>query len=367
MKVLHINAGLEVGGGLTHIVSLLEKAKDVQENFELLTFADGPVAEAARKRGIKVTTLGKASRYDLSLPKRLKAFILEGGYDVVHTHGARANLFVSLIHKSLPCLWAVTVHSDPAIDFAGRGAAGALFTKLNLRAIRQADLVFAITQRFEKILTADGVDPQRIAVIYNGLNFTDNALLLPKKLHEGFNIVNVGRFEKVKGQDLLLRAVKKAADPQLVLHLVGAGSEEDHLRDLTKQLGLDQQVVFHGFLPQKEIKQLYQTMDLAVLSSYSESFPLVLLEAADNLLPLLTTDVGGVAVLIPDASCGRIVPVGDAAALAAGLNTFCQMPEGDRLAMAEKEKAYASHHFSLDQQLADIVTAYEAALDSKKG
>ena len=120
-------------------------------------------------------------------------------------------------------------------------------------------------------------------------------------------------------------------------------------------------------MPQKEIKQLYQTMDLAVLSSYSESFPLVLLEAADNLLPLLTTDVGGVEALIPDASCGRIVPVGDAAALAAGLNTFCQMPEGDRLAMAEKEKAYASYHFSLDQQLADIVTAYEAALDSKKG
>ena len=58
---------------------------------------------------------------------------------------------------------------------------------------------------------------------------------------------------------------------------------------------------------------------------------------------------------------------GVAAALAAGLNTFCQMPEGDRLAMAEKEKAYASHHFSLDQQLADIGTAYEAALDSKKG
>ena len=71
MKVLHINAGLESGGGLTHIVNLLSQAKKAGQDFDLLTFAEGPVAQAAREKGIKTIVLGGSSRYDLALLKRL--------------------------------------------------------------------------------------------------------------------------------------------------------------------------------------------------------------------------------------------------------------------------------------------------------
>ena len=53
MKVLHINAGLEKGGGLSHIVNLLTEAKRQNVDFELLTLAEGPVAIAAKKDKIK--------------------------------------------------------------------------------------------------------------------------------------------------------------------------------------------------------------------------------------------------------------------------------------------------------------------------
>ena len=69
MKVLHINAGLEKGGGLSHIVNLLTEAKIENADFELLTLADGPVAQTAKKAGIKTTILGAQSRYDLSVFK----------------------------------------------------------------------------------------------------------------------------------------------------------------------------------------------------------------------------------------------------------------------------------------------------------
>ena len=55
MKVLHINAGLENGGGLSHIVNLLTEAKLENQDWELLTLAKGPVSEAAQKKGIKRT------------------------------------------------------------------------------------------------------------------------------------------------------------------------------------------------------------------------------------------------------------------------------------------------------------------------
>ena len=53
MKVLHINAGLEKGGGRSHIVNLLTEAKRQNVDFELLTLADGPVAKTAKKQKLK--------------------------------------------------------------------------------------------------------------------------------------------------------------------------------------------------------------------------------------------------------------------------------------------------------------------------
>ena len=56
-----------------------------------MTFAEGPVASCPEK-GIKTIVLGGSSRYDLALLKRLKKTIKDGRYDLVHSHGARANL-----------------------------------------------------------------------------------------------------------------------------------------------------------------------------------------------------------------------------------------------------------------------------------
>ena len=85
MKVLHVNAGLENGGGLSHIVKLLTEAKNEGKDFELLTLAEGPVAQAARAAGITTHVLGANSRYDLGSLGRLTKFINEGHYDIVHT------------------------------------------------------------------------------------------------------------------------------------------------------------------------------------------------------------------------------------------------------------------------------------------
>ena len=75
MKVLHVNAGLENGGGLSHIVNLLTEAKNEGKDFELLTLAEGPVAQAARAAGITTHVLGANSRYDLGSLGRLTKFI----------------------------------------------------------------------------------------------------------------------------------------------------------------------------------------------------------------------------------------------------------------------------------------------------
>lgn len=366
MKVLHVNAGLEKGGGLSHIVNLLTEANRQDADFELLTLADGPVAKAAKKAGIKTTILGAQSRYDLTVLKRLAKFINNGNFDIVHTHGARANLFVSMIKKQIKAKWIITVHSDPLKDFEGRGMIGNIFTKLNIMALKKADGIFAITQNFSDLLVEKvGIPKTKICVIYNGIFFHDNKELPKKYAHPYFNIINVGRTEKVKGQDLLLKAIKKINDKNVRLHIAGDGSEFNNLRALARDLWISSQVTFHGFLNQKEIRKLYQKMDLAVLTSYSESFPLVLLEASDNLVPIMSTDVGDIEKMIPSEKYGFVAKIGNLNDISEKLKQAISTSQEKLEEMAEKEKTYLMHAFSMKNQLVAIENYYKFILGEK--
>ena len=85
MRILHMNAGAEDGGGKTHIISLLDQFPDGE--VELAVFEDGIVAKEARELGIKVHVFSQKSRYDLSILKNISEFINKEKFDVVHTHG----------------------------------------------------------------------------------------------------------------------------------------------------------------------------------------------------------------------------------------------------------------------------------------
>lgn len=359
MKVLHINAGLENGGGLSHIVNLLTEAKLENQDWELLTLAQGPVSETAEKKGIKTHILNASSRYDLASLKKLTKFINDGNYDIVHTHGARANLYISLIKNKIKAKWCITVHSDPYLDFENRGIIGKIFTDLNIHALRKADCIFAITQKFAKLLkTRVRIKSEKIHVIYNGIFFHSDSQIPAKYEHPYFNIINVARAEKVKGQALMLKALKRLDDDHIRLHIAGDGAELDALKKLAQKLDLSPQVAFHGFLSKKELEQLYQITDLAVLTSFSESFPLVLLEASDNLVPILSTDVGDIKMMIPDFEHGFIAKIGNVESIANAIEEAVNKPKKELDQIAVNEKRYLESHFSIKNQLQSIEKVY---------
>ena len=334
MKVLHVNAGLENGGGLSHIVNLLTEAKNEGKNFELLTLAEGPVAQAARAKRITTHVLGANSRYDLASLRKLTKFINDGNYDIVH--------------------------SDPYLDFEGRGILGKIFTKLNLRALRKADCIFAVTNRFAQLLINKAqVDKNKVHVIYNGIFFHSDSEIPAKYEHPYFNIINVARTEKVKGQELLLKAVKKLDDQHIRLHIAGDGSQLEGLKALTRQLDMAPQVTFHGFMTHHQLSDLYKRIDLAVLTSYSESFPLVLLEATDNLIPILSTDVGDIHKMIPRPKYGFIAKTGDIDSIAKVIGEAVDKSNKELRQIANNEKRYAEEHFSVRNQLETIQKVYD--------
>lgn len=356
MKVLHINVGAENGGGKTHIISLLSQFNSNEA--ELLVLEDGIVAQEARALNIKVTVIPQTSRYDLSVLKKIIVFINKNNFDLVHTHGPRANFLINKIRNKLNAKWVITVHSNPKLDFMNRGLKGKLFTFLNLKCLKKADALIAVTENFKKMLIEYGLNEKNIYVVYNGIIFDDTPIKKRNK-NSIFTMSYVARLHPIKGHSLLFKSLSKTNIPNYKLNIIGDGDCLSQLKKEASELKIDSFIHFLGFKNRKEIDQLVSESDITLLSSYSESFPLVLLESANQHVPFISTAVGDVHKLIPNEKYGWLVPIDNQLAYTKALDDAYRSWLDDTL-IAKGENIYklASTNFSLDKLYQDTKKIY---------
>jgi glycosyltransferase involved in cell wall biosynthesis len=141
----------------------------------------------------------------------------------------------------------------------------------------------------------------------------------------GPRLLTVGSFKPAKNYLLLLRAFATLDLPGARLMVVGQGEGETELRALALELGIADRVIFAGF--HTDPSAFYATADLFVLSSDYEGLPTVLIEALSFGLPVVSTDCpSGPAEILENGRWGRLVPVGDANALARAMGEAAAAP-----------------------------------------
>lgn len=163
--------------------------------------------------------------------------------------------------------------------------------------------------------------PERVVTIHNPVRFLpepDAAALADAQQvwkTAGPRILTVGSFKRVKNQTLLLRSFARFARSDAQLVLLGQGPEEETLRALARSLGISGRVSFAGF--RANPSAFYATADLFVLSSDSEGFGNVIVEALFHGLRVVSTDCPyGPSEILDGGRFGRLVHVGDEMALA---------------------------------------------------
>lgn len=109
----------------------------------------------------------------------------------------------------------------------------------------------------------------------------------------GHTLVSTGRMHPVKGFDDLLKVVKKVSEkiPDVKLNLVGGGEEYDTLKEQAKEMKIDDIVNMPGMVSGEEVNEYMIKSDIYVMTSHTECFPMVLLEASACGLPLVAFDV----------------------------------------------------------------------------
>ena len=157
--------------------------------------------------------------------------------------------------------------------------------------------------------------PERVALVPNGLELAPfeaesrrvelrrEAGIPEDALVVGF----VGHLRPVKRPDRLLRALA-ACSAEAHLLVLGEGEERNRITDAAAELGLSDRVHLVGF--QQETAAWYGAMDVFALTSDSEQMPVALLEAMASRLPVVSTDVGDVAHMLPEEQQRFVVPLG---------------------------------------------------------
>ena len=202
------------------------------------------------------------------------------------------------------------------------------------------------------------LDRNAITVIYNPVvgdsKPPSSAPLAPDGWWTGPHrrVLAVGRLKTIKDYATLLQAfarLRQRVDARLLI--LGDGECRAVLEVQVQQLGIGASVFMPGFV--KDASSYYQRADLHVLSSTGEGLPTVIIEALAAGTPVVSTDCpSGPREILSDGQFGRLVPVGDAAALAAAMaESLAATPD----AAALKARA---QHFSIDK----AVDRYEALL-----
>ncbi len=178
------------------------------------------------------------------------------------------------------------------------------------------DLVFAPTPMMKDYLIEHGTRVP-IAVLPTGLRSEcfgpgngGSVEIRHRYLKERtYLLCTVSRLEKEKNLEFLLRALRELKARGTVsfrLMMIGGGKEEENLKRLAEELGLKEDVVFTGCIPQSEIMEYYRASDLFVFASKSETQGIVLLEAMAAGLPVVAVRASGTSDVVVDGVNGYL-------------------------------------------------------------
>ena len=191
--------------------------------------------------------------------------------------------------------------------------------------IKKADYIFTVSNTTKNKLKEEYiVNNDKIFVFPNGIKWRNiNNLCLNKKDKDNLKLLFVGRLEERKGLLFLINSLaiyKGKYKEKFILNVVGSGDINKYKTNIEK-LNLDKEIIFRGYLSDKELDGYYRGSDIFIIPSQMEGFGLTILEAIQFGIPIIGTNRGATPEILKDYNRGFLVSYGDCASLADTINS----------------------------------------------
>ena len=295
-------------GGTEKIIMQLCKGFNNEFNNIVVCSKGGVHVNELKELGIKHYTIpdfqDKSIKNIIKTIIKITKIIKNEDIDIVHTHHRMAAFYMKIIK----IFKKITIMHTSHNTFTDKKK----FTKF----ILSKNNVVSVGKKVqENLIDYYGIPKDTVDVIYNGveLDYKSKSKLdeFIKLKEEGYFLVtNIGRLSKQKGMEYFIKAAVKVKHnlKKVKFFIVGSGELEEELKNLTKKLKLENDIIFLGY--RTDINNIIRHSDLIVLSSLWEGLPLTPIEAFMEKKTIVATDVDGTSEIVENNVNGILVEPG---------------------------------------------------------
>jgi len=299
----------------------------------------------------------------------LRKLIRTERVDIVQTYFETSNLWGGLVAK---LSGAMLLSSRRDMGILRKTKHALAYRVVN----RLSDRVLAVSEEVKKFcVDADGIDPQKISVVYNGVDLRHiadedahgNPFAEADWAGASHIITCLANIRRVKGIDVLVRTAQRVCRelPDAVFLVAGSLYERDYseeVQGMIRSLGLEKNIKLLGFVG--DPVPLLKMSDAFCLLSRSEGFCNALLEAMACGVPSVVTRVGGNPEAINDGENGFLVPAEDDAAAAERLLTLLRNPQRSAQ-IGENGRKSVQTRFSAEGMIQKLIGVYRDLLEER--
>lgn len=299
LTVLQYITPSRLGGAEECFLNIVRDQKARGHRVIALTKRDTPLRPLLEETGVEVHAWKTNGKIDPKTLWKVCQLIRREKVDVIHTHLTTAAWIGSLAGMLTKRPVVAHVHAADSKTW-----------------FQFADYLVAVAKGVKKHIMAQGVPGEKIEVVYYGIDLRkyegaptkSEAKAALGLAPETRTVGVVASLQERKGHPYLLRALK-AIEPQVgPVHALfaGEGPEEAALRALAAELGLQDRVHFLGF--RSDVRQVLAACDVFTLPSRKEGLSIAVMEAMALLVPVVVTDIAGMAEVVRNEETGLLVP-----------------------------------------------------------
>jgi glycosyltransferase involved in cell wall biosynthesis len=307
----------------------------------------------------------------LQVARKLRGLIRKNRVQITHTFHETSDLWAGPIAKLSGCPILISSRRDMGFNREPK------HQKPYRWMGRYFNQVHTVSEQVrQRNIEQDGLDPNRVVTIYNGIDADPEPTFASKHgLRKRFGlehathlVSSVGNIRSVKGVDVFLRAAARVREqmPDVVFAIAGQPLEADYasrLKEMASTAGLGRNFVFLG--PLADVRPLLRASDVFCLLSRSEGLSNALLEAMACQLPCVATAVGGNPEVVVDGKTGFVVRNEDHEAAAQSVLALLRDPASAR-SMGIEGRRVLEQKFTTETMMRSLIESYEQLLDDAR-
>lgn len=346
-RVLMIGTDPASKGGISSVINMYAEGGLLDKIDFMASYTDGGIP---RKIGF----------YLQFLARFIGALITRPQLRVIHIHTAS---YGSFTRKSLVILLSrlfgkrviLHVHGAEFNVFYGKCAPPARW--LIRRLLRMCHVIIALSRKWKEDLFAISGNPD-IRVLYN-----PTVMQPPVDLNgqEDVNFLFMGRLGKRKGVYDIIESARHIRSGKVKIRLYGDG-ELEQVKNMVDATGVYDKISVCGWISGEQKDAVFRDADVLILPSYNEGLPISILEAMAYGMPVVATDVGGIAEAVEDGVNGYLIRPGEPDRLARCIESLAESTPL-REKMGASSHALALQKFALPVIIQQLETLYDEQLD----